>query len=126
MQRPKVRLAPALLLLGACSSGAPVTGDTDATTTDATPGPGSFPGTEGPPTTTGTTAATTTTGATADPTTGPDLTTGDPTGGGEQLCPTALRFDPPPGAADPRVAGEWHGFELASATWIDGPDHEGM
>lgn len=114
-----VRLAPALLLLGACSTGVPTTSDTDATT-GTTHGSGSFPGTEPSPTTTGT--ATTTT----DPTTGTELTTDDPTGGGELTCPTRFRFDPPPGAAEPRVAGEWHGFDLPSATWLQGPDPSGM
>lgn len=42
--------------------------------------------------------------------------TGDPTGGMEvDVCPTTFAFEPWPGVSAVRVAGEWQGFDLASA-----------
>lgn len=130
--RPRL---PALLLLGlcapACSSGSGLAGD-DSGAASSGPGgdPGSFPAT-GDDTVDATGAGPTgaTTGPT--PTTGGDTggdPTGDPTtgGGGEVLCPAEFRFDPPPGATAPRVAGEWHGFDLATATALAGPDGDGV
>ncbi|WP_245914026.1 alpha-amylase family glycosyl hydrolase [Nannocystis exedens] len=122
MVRPPIRLVPALLLLGACSSGAPTPGETDgATTGGLTNNPSSFPGTDAASTAPPDPTSGTTTGTTAEPT-----TTDDPTGGGVVTCPTRFRFDPPAGGEGPRVAGEWNGFDLASATWLEGPDPDGM
>jgi glycosidase len=120
MVRP-ARFVPAVLLC-ACSSGVPVASDTEMTTGGLTQGPSSFPGTEP------TTAAPDPTAGTTDTssTTAPDPTTGDPTGGDAVVCPTRFRFDPPTGGSAPRVAGEWHGFDLASATLLQGPDPQGM
>jgi len=121
MERLPIRLVPALLLLGACSSGTPPSGDTEATTGGLTNNPSSFPGTDAaatvtPEPTTGTTTTTTTEGPTTD----------DPTGGGALVCPTRFRFDPPPGASEPGVVGEWVDFDLSSTTWLEGPDPDGM
>jgi glycosidase len=46
-------------------------------------------------------------------------------GGSGVVCPVELRFTPPPGAANPRVAGEWQGFDLPTATALAGPDASG-
>ncbi len=61
-------------------------------------------------------------GPTASATTGVDSTGGSDTTGGEpwgpevDVCPVTFELDLPGGASNPRVAGEWHGFELATAT----------
>ena len=110
-------------LLAACSTGGAASDD--GATTGASGDPSSFPGTA--------------TGA-ADPTAAPTsttddtdvapttATTGDPTTGetGDVLCPAEFRFDPPPGGTDPRIAGEWHGFDLATAAALTGPDQDGL
>lgn len=122
----------AALLPIACSTGEPP--DEQTTTTGGPTGsPTSFPTTTDPPPTS-TDTPTTSVGTTSDPstasagtsssgTTGAE-TTGDPPG--DLLCPTLFRFDPPPGGSAPRVAGEWQGFDLASATLLEGPDPQGM
>lgn len=135
MHRRTLRIAPLLALLAGCSTGATSTSDSGAGETTTGNGPGSFTGTaaegtsEGQPTgeATGTTevgaASTQGEATTHDPTEDP---TEDPTGGGEVLCPTQFRFDPPPGATLPRIAGEWQGFDLATATALAGPDGDGI
>ena len=122
----------AALLPIACSTGEPP--DEQTTTTGGPTGsPTSFPTTTDlPPTSTD--APTTSVGTTSDPSTASagtssSGTTGDETTGGppgDLLCPTLFRFDPPPGGSAPRVAGEWQGFDLASATLLEGPDPQGM
>lgn len=124
----RVRLVTALLL-GACSTGEGPPGDDGTATTSGTSvGPGSFPGTTEP--TSSTTLPGTGTSSTAADTTssaGSSGSSGDPTtGGGDLLCPAVFRFDPPPGGSAPRVAGEWQGFDLATAPLLEGPDPEGM
>jgi glycosidase len=117
-----------VLVLLACSTGG-TPGDEDPGTTTTTGGPGSFPGTEPAATDpTGTTAPDPTGTTAPGPTTGPGTTGDDPTtgGAGDVRCPTTFRYDPPPGATDPRVAGEWHGFDLATALALDGPDGDGV
>ena len=117
-------------LLPACTTGEPPADDT-TTAAGPTGNPSSFPATtDAAPTTTDTPV---TTGGTSDVTTATAGTSTDPTtggettgGGAEVLCPTVFRFDPPPGGTDPRVAGEWQNFDLASATLLEGPDPEGM
>lgn len=37
------------------------------------------------------------------------------------LCPTEIVTHVPPGAENPRLAGEWNGFDAASATKLQGP-----
>jgi len=90
-------------------------------------GPTSFPGTSAPTTgetggSTGTDPTTTGAGSSDSGSSGDDTTTG----GEGVLCPTEFRFDPPPGATAPKIAGEWQGFDLASAAVMAGPDGEGM
>ncbi len=118
----------AALLPIACSTGEPP--DEQTTTTGGPTGsPTSFPTTTDPPPTS-TDTPTTSVGTTSDPstasagtsssgTTGAE-TTGDPPG--DLLCPTLFRFDPPPGGSAPRVAGEWQGFDLATAPVMTGPN----
>lgn len=117
-------LVASVALLSACPSGV-LPGDTDSPSTGGPGGgPSSFPGTTDVAPTTGDPPPTT---GTTDDTTGAPASTGDDTTGGpDLLCPTVFRFDPPPGGTDPRVAGEWNGFDLASATLLEGPDSEGM
>ncbi len=45
--------------------------------------------------------------------------------GGESQCAATFTFTPPAGATNVRVAGEWHGFDLATATALTGPDAAG-
>lgn len=52
--------------------------------------------------------------ASTDPTTG-DTTTGDPPGTEVDVCPTAFAFTGGGSVSSVRVAGEWQGFDLASA-----------
>jgi len=42
-------------------------------------------------------------------------------GGGNALCPATFSFVPPAGASNVRVAGEWQGFDLATAPVLSGP-----
>jgi glycosidase len=51
--------------------------------------------------------------------------TGGAGGGGALLCPVTFKFTPPAGGSNVRVAGEWQGFDLASATTLAGPDANG-
>jgi glycosidase len=127
------RLASLLVILAACSTGQAPGDDDGNTMPDPSGGPGSF---------TGTATATDATGASGEPpTTGEPGTTGTAsTGGGESttqgesttgepidvLCATPFRYDPPPGASKPRIAGEWQGFDLATATALAGPDADGI
>ncbi|MCA9717723.1 MAG: glycosyl hydrolase [Myxococcales bacterium] len=68
----------------------------------------------------------TTTGSpTSDTDSTTDVETTTDTGGDELACPTEFRFALPGGASNPRVAGAWHGFELATATALEGPDGDG-
>ncbi len=46
-------------------------------------------------------------------------------GGGALVCPVTFRFTPPAGGSNVRVAGEWQGFDLASAPSLAGPDANG-
>jgi glycosidase len=71
-------------------------------------------------------------GATSGPSGGPGGAGG---GGGEgqggagadgQLCPTRFEFKPDGAVENPRVAGEWHGFALADAAKLSGPDGDGV
>jgi glycosidase len=121
-------------LLTACSTGSDpgvteTSGVDPSGPTSATPTSGLTLTTVDP---TAATETTTTDGASAtDPTAGPttdptDTTTTDPTGGDDPLCPTAFRFKPTGGLSAPRVAGEWHGFDLASAAAMSGPDGDGL
>ena len=119
-----------VLHLLACSTGEAPTSDTDPTSsTGPSTGPSSFPGTSDATSTSTSAASVTSTGdpsATA-ASTGTGSSTGDPTtGGGDLLCPTLFRFDPPTGGTAPRIAGEWQGFDLATATLLEGPDPEGI
>ena len=133
MHRSRPRLAPLLVILAACSTGQAPGGEEGNTTSAASSGPGSFTATEAQetgqtsevaPTTggPGSTGTSTSTGGEGS-TTLDDSSTGDP---GEVLCPTQFRYDPPPGATMPRIAGEWQGFDLATATALDGPDADGI
>ncbi|MCB9702192.1 MAG: glycosyl hydrolase [Myxococcales bacterium] len=116
-------------LLTACSTGEPI----DGSETDANSGP-----TEGNQTsvspTTGASASTSTTsggdtstsgGTTSGGTSAGETDTGTTGGTEDALCPTEFRFKPVGAAQNPRVAGEWHGFDLASATALTGPDAQG-
>jgi len=49
------------------------------------------------------------------------------TGGGiwTDVCPTTFSFTPTVSLSDPRVAGEWHDFELSSATALTDEDSDG-
>ncbi len=127
MHRLHLRLASLLAGLAACSTGGTPGAETGPGSSSGDDGgPSSSPGTGEPqPTSTGVepTGGATTGDPTGDPgTTGDDSTTGDapPT-----LCPTEFHFDPPPGATGPRIAGEWHGFDLGTATGMRGPDDDG-
>ncbi len=119
------RSLPVLALLAACASGGTPGDDSTTTSTTGVGGdPSSFPGTTTgapDPTTTPEPTSTTPTTDVSTTTTG-DPTTGDP---GDVLCPTAFSFDPPPGGTNPRIAGEWQGFDLATATTLAGPDGDG-
>ena len=81
--------------------------------------------TDAPPTTGDPTA---TTGTTGDDTTGTATTRAatTPPAAPTLLCPTDFRFDPPAGATALRVAGEWQGFDLATATAMTGPTASGV
>jgi glycosidase len=46
-------------------------------------------------------------------------------GAWDGLCPTTFHFTPPFSLSAPRVAGEWHGFDLASATELTGSSASG-
>lgn len=115
-------LAP--FVLAACSTGAPGDGDSTSST-GASGDPSSFPATgdTGDTTDPATTIPTTSTDPGTTGTTTGDPTTGDP---GEVLCPTEFRFDPPSGGTDPKIAGEWQGFDLATAIALTGPDGDGV
>jgi glycosidase len=45
--------------------------------------------------------------------------------GSDALCPTEIATHLPSGASNPRVAGEWNGFDLATATALSGPGSTG-
>ena len=117
-----------LTAIGGCPGGAgSEAGETDVTAAGSTTGAGatSFSASSEPTgDATGDPATTTvTTTATG---TGTDTTGDDPTTGGDELlCPTQFHFDPPPGATAPKIAGEWQGFDLATAAVMEGPDGEG-
>ena len=105
--------------------------ETEGTQTDTND---TVPATTGPPPTTGVTMGGTdepTGGPTTDPTTDTDDTTGtdtDDTWGEEvEVCPVEFSFDLPADASNPRVAGDWNGFDLATATALEpaGDDHVG-
>jgi glycosidase len=46
-------------------------------------------------------------------------------GAGPVACPVTFRFTPPAGASNVRVAGEWQGFDPATAPTLAGPDANG-
>lgn len=127
-RRRYASLCPLASLLLACSTGSSLDGtDTASTSGDTTSYTGATPTTSGASTTTtgntGTTGVESTSAATSVATTSDtDTTTG---GGDDVLCPTEFRFAPSGGLSKPRVAGEWQGFDLASATALTGPDGEG-
>lgn len=54
----------------------------------------------------------------------PDAAGDADTGTGPLLCPTTFKFTPPSGASNVRVAGEWHGFALSTASALS-PDGSG-
>ena len=127
MHSMPTRLASLLMLLAGCSGGAP--GEEAATRGDSTAGGGmtSFPATTTDDLPTGSSTGTeggpsTTEGDATGVTTGEDTTTG----GEEVRCAAEFVFDPPPGATAPRIAGEWQGFDLASAAMMTGPDGDGL
>ena len=130
-RRPSPPLA-ALLALTACTTGSNLDGSEGESGADTTSYTGAVPTTGASATTdpgTGeVTTAATSTGATtgaSETDTGAD-TDGTTTGGGEDvLCPTTFRWKPAGGATAPRIAGEWHGFDLATATAMTGPDGQG-
>lgn len=131
--RPSLFVASLPLL--ACSTGVSLDSEaSDASATSPTTGvSATVAPTTGLPTATATegtaTESTTTTSATTGESDGTestgDETEGETTGGGPALCPTTFRFKPVGPAGNPRVAGEWHGFDLASATPLSGPDGDG-
>jgi glycosidase len=47
-------------------------------------------------------------------------------GGGDGLCPTTFRYKLPAWQSEPRIAGEWDGFDLAAAEPLGGPDADGL
>ncbi|MEZ4313396.1 MAG: alpha-amylase family glycosyl hydrolase, partial [Polyangiaceae bacterium] len=51
--------------------------------------------------------------------------TGGTGGVPDVLCPTTLATHLPAGASNARVAGEWNGFDLATATQLAGPGADG-
>jgi glycosidase len=116
----------ALCWASACSTGATPTSSETGDSSGPGGDPSSFPGTvadtgTSDPVTTGEppTTSATDTGDT-------DATDGT-TGGDETLrCPTEFRFDPPSGGSAPKIAGEWHGFDLFTATSMRGPDDDGV
>lgn len=135
LHRPSLSAAIAVLVgataIGpACGVGSPI--DSSESATDVTTGGyTSAQPTTGVTATTGaseTTSATTT--ATSDGTTGPtsgsESDTDATTGGEGSLCPATFTFKPAGAAQNPRIAGEWHGFDLASATALTGPDGQGV
>ena len=98
-----VSLSVALILASACAS----SGDDDT-------GPG---GGAGWTTSSGGGGGTTSTG-------GSGGDGGGQVGGGgpwAEVCPTTFRFTPTIALDNPRIAGEWHGFDLATATPLQGP-----
>jgi len=127
MHRFSPRLASLLVLLAGCSSGQAPGEEEGNETRDPSGGPGSFTATEASGSTS---AAPPTTGEPSGSTGGSEgsTTLEDPTTGGpiEALCPTQFRYDPPPGASKPRIAGEWQGFDLGSALALTGPDADGV
>ncbi len=120
---------------GCFSEGMPgqTQGSTDGPTDPSSPG--SFTATEAIPTTSAgpnptvsttdnpTSATDTSDASTDDASTGDDPSTGDDDPA--FTCPTLFQFDPPPGGTMPRVAGEWHSFDLATAAAMTGPDPSG-
>ena len=125
------RIALSLALIGSgCSTGATTTTDSGDSNDSSGPGgdPSSFPGTVGD---TGTGLTATDPGGTSEATptssgTGTSDDSDSTTGGEAVLCPTEFRFDPPPGGTVPKIAGEWHNFDLFSATSMRGPDDDGV
>lgn len=103
--------------LGACGGD-----DGGAAETDGSTGPGAtitigttLPGDDAPTTT-----------ASVDDTGSSDAATDDGTTGGDfppevDVCPTAITFPAPGGESSVRVAGEWQGFDLPTATPMEGP-----
>lgn len=52
---------------------------------------------------------------------------GQGTGGyGGALCPTTFRFEPTISLHEPRIAGEWHDFDISGATALEDPDDDGV
>ncbi len=119
--------------LGACASGESSTTETTAATTSTT-----GQETEGPKpvTTTETSGATDDSESSQTGTSETSNTTDEPTsesdsdsdtGGPDPLCPVTFKFRPNGPQTNPRVAGVWQGFDLATALALDeGPDADGF
>ncbi len=116
----------ALFPLLACSTGVPI--ESGEGSSDPTADASSVAPTTGASTSTGDSSeSSTSTGESAtDSDTDTDTSGTDTTGGGDALCPTTFRFKPVGPAEDPRIAGEWHDFELATASPLEGPDGDGF
>lgn len=105
----------ALLLLSLLAASAAGCGDDTSTGTGTGPGPGPTVGSGA---------------GGAGGGTGAGNTGGTNTGGGgggpvATSCPTTITFEPGFPATNVRVAGEWQGFDLATATPLTGPDAGG-
>ncbi|HGG58177.1 MAG TPA: glycosyl hydrolase, partial [Nannocystis exedens] len=119
---PRISLVLSLFTLFACSTGVPIEsgqGSSDPTADASSVAP-----------TTGATASTSTgessTSGTSTGESDTDTNDSETTGGGDLLCPATFRFKPVGPADDPRIAGEWHDFELATASPLEGPDGDGF
>lgn len=47
-------------------------------------------------------------------------------GYGGALCPTTFAFEPTISLHEPRIAGQWHDFDLATATPLEDADNDGL
>jgi MYXO-CTERM domain-containing protein len=107
---PWTAVAAAAVTLAGCGGGS----DASDTDTDGSTGASTLPtfdSTRG--TSQGTSSGTNGVDETGD---SGDTTGGEPWGPEVDVCPTLFTLDLPAGASNPRVAGEWHDFELATAT----------
>ncbi len=129
-----MRSLPAFLVLSTLTALSCSTGDSGSTETDGSnqtsqtseSGPmqvtESGSGTDGSSSTTGGPGTSSTGDDTDSTTTDPGTTTGT---GSDSECTTEFRFKLPNNGSNPRVAGAWHGFDLATATPLEGPDGDG-
>jgi neopullulanase len=113
LRRRSVAVTAAAMLTTACGDDErPSSDGTDGTDDSATTVP-----VTSAETTVHTTGLTTDDGDTTSDDTGEDDTTGGDDWGEEvDVCPVDFTFQLPGGASDPRIAGEWHGFDLGTAT----------